>query len=340
PQRTKLLEITTKTGRKITVTPDHSLFTTKDFKIVPIECQNISKYTKLVIPEKLPINYNNISSINLLELLEDEDCKIVGYEEDLKQIIKKIGYKKAGGVINCKSDIYTYLRKGIQHTNIRIRDYKKLAEQAEYPINSQLFEIKTGTSKTLNAEIKINGDFCRFLGYYVSEGYTETNGNVTLSNGDDIIVNDIINLSRNLFGVEPYVRKTKGLGISNQINLNNKILGLMIKNLGCGRTSIEKRIPGFIFGLSEEKIYEFLKGYFDGDGSQTSLLTSGNRISCSTISKGLANDLLYLFLQLGIVARVYTRDKKGIGKHMSYILEFKQRKYIDLFLKNIGFRKY
>ena len=340
PKRTKLIEVTTKTGRKITVTPDHSLFTAKNFKVVPIECQNMIKGTKVIIPEKLPANYNNINTINLLELLEYENCKLVGYEKDLKQIIKKIGYKKAGEIIDCKSDIYVYLRKGIQHTNIRIKDYKKLAEKAEHPINSQILEIKTRTSKTLNAEIKINEDFCRFLGYYISEGWTDLNGDVVLSNGDDIIVKDIVNLANSLFGIDPYIRKTQGLGISNQINLNNKILGLMIKNLGCGRIALEKRIPSIIFGLSEEKINEFLKGYFDGDGSQTSIITSGNRIACSTISKGLANDLLYLLLQIGIVARVYTREKTGIGKHKKYIIEFKQRKYVKLFLEKIGFKKY
>ncbi|MBI2148735.1 Flp pilus assembly complex ATPase component TadA [Candidatus Woesearchaeota archaeon] len=341
PKRKKLLEVTTKTGRKITVTPDHSLFTHKNFKIIPIECHNLKEGSKIIIPEKLPSNYNNINSINLFEMLEDENCRVEGYEEDLRQIIKKIGYKKASEISSCTQDIYQYLRSGIQHSNISISDFKKLSQEANQNFNTKTLQIRRGTSEKLPANIHITKDFCRFLGYYVAEGYTQESGSVVFSNGDEVIIKDIIKSSENLFGITPYVRQTRSLGISTQITLNNKILGLMIKKLGCGRIAIEKRVPPIVFGLSEDKICEFLKGYFDGDGSQTSKLSSGNRIACSTISKGLADDLMYLLLNLGIVARTYEKkERSSIGKHNNYIIEFKQRKYVELFIKKIGFKKY
>jgi len=340
PKRSKLLEITTRTGRKITVTPDHSLFTHKDFKIQPIECHLLKIGSKLIIPEKIPCGYSSAQHINLFEMLEDESCRVEGYEEELRAIIQKIGWKKAIELSSATQDVYQYLREGIRHSNMLISDFRKLSQEANQTINLETIQIKRGTSGTLNAEIEISKDFCRFLGYYVAEGWTEQTGDVVLSKDDKPIVEDMINLSKNLFGIHPHVRKTYGLGISTQINLNNKILGLLIKKLGCGRISIEKRVPSIIFGLSEDKICEFFKGYFDGGGSQTSVVTSRNRIACSTISKGLANDLLYLFLQLGIVARVYEKEHGGIGKHLQYVVEFKQRKYIELFLNKVGFKKY
>ena len=341
PKRKKLLEITTRTGRKITVTPDHSLFTHKDFKIVPIECQNFRKEDKIVIPEKLPCGYNDLTSINLLDILEDEDCRIANYEEDLRQIIKKVGWKRATEISQCCNDIYQYLRKGIQHTNIPIKVYRELATEADYGLNMQTLQVKKGTSRTLSATIGINKDFCRFLGYYIAEGYTQENqGNVVFSNADKVIIDDIVNLSKNLFGVEPRIRTTEGLGQSTQIILGNKILSLLLKKIGCGRIALEKRVPPLVFGLSEDKICEFLQGYFDGDGLQTSNISSGNRISCSTVSKKLADDLLYLFLNLGIVARLYTKQPTGISKNIQYILEFKQRKYVEIFLQKIGSKKY
>ncbi|KHO53750.1 MAG: hypothetical protein QT09_C0010G0013 [archaeon GW2011_AR18] len=340
PKRKKLLEVITRTGRKITVTPDHSLFTNKDFRIIPIECQNLSIKSKIIIPEKLPSNYNNIQSINLFEMLENENCRLEGYEEDLRQIIQKIGYKKASEISSCTQDIYQYLRPGIQHTNILISDFKKLTQEANQNLNTKTLQIKKGTSGTLPAEIELTKDFCRFLGYYVAEGYTQESGSVVFSNGDDIIIKDIIALSEKLFGITPYVRKTESLGISTQITLNNKILGLLIKKLDCGRIALEKRVPPIIFGLSEDKICEFFKGYFDGDGSQTSKIYSGNRIACSTISKDLADGLLYLFLSLGIVARVYEKEPRGIGKHKQYTIEFKEKRFVELFISKIGFKKY
>ncbi|HLD11015.1 MAG TPA: ATPase, T2SS/T4P/T4SS family [Candidatus Nanoarchaeia archaeon] len=336
PKRVELLEITTKTGRKICVTPDHSLFTHKDFKIVPIECQILKKGNKIIIPEKLPSEYNDIKSINLLDLFKNEECRILNYKVDLKQL----GWKNTSKVYNCTNDIYQYLRKKIQQTNLPLNDYLNLMKKTNSLIDLEKIAIKNKTSKTLPAEIKITPDFCRFLGYYTSEGYTSKRNYVIFLNNDKIIIEDITELSKQLFNITPYIRITKGLGRSTQIVLKNKILGLLLKNLGCGKISTEKRIPSFLFGLSEDKIYEFLKGYFDGDGYQTSNISSGNRISCSTVSKGLANDLLYLFLNLGIVAKVSNKTLRGIGKHESYLLEFKERKYVDLFLKKIEFKKY
>lgn len=339
PKRKRLLEVTTRTGRKITVTPDHSLFMSKDFKIVPMECQFLKEGDKLVIPEKLPLAEKEIKSINLLDLLEEE-CRVVNYEEDLKQIIKKIGYKKASELCKTSNDVYQFLRRGIQHTNLSIAHYKLLAQEADYVINYDTLQIKKGTSGVLNAEIVVSKEFCRFLGYYAAEGWTEEGGGVFFSNGDEVIIKDMVWLSQNLFGISPSISETRGLGVSTKLQISNKVLGLLMKKIGCGRIGLEKRIPPLIFSLSEEKICEYLKGYFDGDGSQTSIETSGNRIACSTISKGLANDLMYLFLQLGIVARCYEKEISGIGKHISYVVEFKQRRYVELFINKIGFKKY
>lgn len=341
PKREKLLEVVTKTGRRITVTPDHSLFTSKEFRILPIECKDLQINDKIIIPEKIPSGYNNIEKINIFELLEGEDCRVEGYEEDLRKIIQKIGWKNASAIANRSNDIYQYLRTGIQHTNIPISIINQLTKEANYSLNTQTLQIKKGTSKTVQAEIEVSKDLCRFLGYYVAEGYTQKETSVVvLSNGNQKIVEDITSLAKKLFNVDAYIRKTEGLGISTQITLSNKILGLVLKKLGCGRVSTEKRVPAFIFGLCEEKICEFLKGYFDGDGCQVVSERSGNSISCATVSKGLADDIMHLLLCLGIVGRVEKREVSAIGKHKAYIVIFKQRKYVQKFLKKIGFKKY
>ncbi|MBI5797626.1 hypothetical protein HZA98_01840 [Candidatus Woesearchaeota archaeon] len=340
PKRIRLLEVTTKTGRKVTVTPDHSLFTQKCFTIFPIECKDLTVGSKIIIPEKIPCGYSDIQKLNLMDILGDE-CRLEGYEGDLKQIIQKIGWKKASKIANTSNDIYCYLRKGIEHQNIPITSFKQLAIEANHNYNMSTLQIKKGTSKTLEVEIEVSKDFCRFLGYYASEGYTQKESStVVFSNGNPTIISDIIYLSRNLFNVNPYVRETKSLGIATQIILNNKILGLLLSKLGCGRIATEKRVPSFIFGLSEEKICEFLKGYFDGDGCQVVSESTGNTISVSTVSKCLADDITHLLLCLGIVARIERGTMSNIGKHESYIIIFKQRKYVDIFLEKVGFKKY
>src|SRR3989338_1584933 len=198
PKRSKLLEITTRTGRKITVTPDHSLFTHKDFKIQPIECHLLKIGSKLIIPEKIPCGYSSAQHINLFEMLEDESCRVEGYEEELRAIIQKIGWKKAIELSSATQDVYQYLREGIRHSNMLISDFRKLSQEANQTINLETIQIKRGTSGTLNAEIEISKDFCRFLGYYVAEGWTEQTGDVVLSKDDKPIVEDMIKIYKSL----------------------------------------------------------------------------------------------------------------------------------------------
>ena len=147
-------------------------------------------------------------------------------------------------------------------------------------------------------------------------------------------------MAETLFEIKPHVRTTKGLGISTQITLKNKVLAHLLNALGCGRIATEKRIPSIIFGLSEKKICAFLRAYYDGDGSQTNSMSSGTAISASTVSYGLADDIMHLLLSIGIVGRMYSSNPTGRGKNVSYHVYFKSAKYVEKFLKIVGFSKY
>lgn len=341
PERNKLLEVTTKTGRKVTVTPDHSLFTaTRDFKIAAIECKDLKPGSQVVIPSILPLGFNDIEELNVVELLPQ--MRVQGFEEYVRESISKVGWKKATEIGGVKSgDIYNYFRS--HKTYLPISSFKHLMQETETEFDPHTLMVRNGTSNPIPGVIPVNEEFCRFLGYYVSEGYHTyergEGGSVIITNSDPKIINDTVNLSKQLFLLEPKLRVVHGAGYSTQIQLRSSPLGALFSVLGCGRTCTEKRIPSIIYGLSKRKVAEFLKGLFSGDGSLTCSERSGNAIRYTSTSKKLVEDVAYLLLGFGIVSTIRYKPRANNKSNDQWNLTFKDREMVQTFLKEIGFVK-
>ena len=337
PKRTTLLRIKTRTGREVTVTPDHSLFTSHNFKIFPVECKELRKGSKIVLPGRLPSGYRDVGYINLLEYLED--ARVENFEPPVRGVIEKIGWKKATEICGIQhGDIYNYFRSN-QKTNIPVSSFNKLIAASQQEMCLEMLRIKNGTSNTLQALFPINEDFCRFLGYFISEGYY-SQSSLKISNDNDQIIADVVSLCKNLFGIKPYIRETHGLGRSRQICISNSPLVKLVARLGCGRTSKEKGIPALLYGLSESKIYAFLSGLYAGDGGFTSSKSSGNCVRYFTTSQKLADDLTYLLLHVGIVGRLLKGKQRSLSGNPVYIVEFKEERFVKRFLEHVDFVKY
>ncbi len=340
PKRKKLLRIRTKTGREVTVTHDHSLFTpTKFFEISPIECKDLKIGSQIVIPSHMPYGFNDINFINVFDYLPE--FRVENFEKYVKNAIKIIGWKKATEICNINTgDIYNYFRRN-QKTNMPFVSFDNLMHIAKLNYDLKTLQVKIGTSLPLPAIIPVNEDFCRFLGYYVSEGYyslkEKDGGNVVITNSNPDIMLDITNISERLFKLIPRKRYIKSLGKSVQHQLHCYPLAKLISKLDCGRTCYEMRVPPIIFGLSKEKIAAFLRGAYSGDGCFTSSGSSGNCVRYFSTSKKLVEDISYLLLDFGIVGRIREKEQKGIGKNKIWILEFKDREMVETFLSEIGF---
>lgn len=340
PPRSRLLEIKTRTGRKVVVTPDHSLFTaTPDFKIAPVECQNLKLGSQIVIPTKIPIGYNDVECINLTQVLSH--LRLKGFETQLKQAISVVGYQRATALCEIKSnDVYKYLRNGVhQKVNIPITSLSQVMAAAELPLDLDNLSVTKGTGNGIPAVIPFNEDFCSFLGYYISEGYYSQEegegGTVVLTNSNRKVLEDMKGIIQRLFKITPSERQVHGAGISYQLKVCSVALAELLKWLGCGRVCTEKRVPPILFGLPKMKIAAFLQTLYEGDGCMTVSESSGNCIRYNTTSMKLAEDVAYLLLSFGIVARIYKRPAKT---NPVWIVEFKSREMVESFTSNIGFK--
>jgi type IV secretory pathway ATPase VirB11/archaellum biosynthesis ATPase/intein/homing endonuclease len=344
PKRDKLLEVTTKTGRHVVVTPDHSLFhATKDFKIAPIECKELKKGDSIVIPAHLPVGFNDINELNVIELLPE--FRLENFESDTRRAIEKLGWKEATEIAKVTSgDIYNYFRTAPnQQINLPISSFRGLMQEAEIDFEPRVLKVTRGTGNPIPAIIPVNEDFCRFLGYYVSEGYYRLTkgegGDVVLTNSDQNLLNDMIALSKKLFSIEPKMKKVYGAGESTQVRLGSTSLAALISKLNCGRLAAEKRAPPLIFGLSKPKIAAFLRGLYSGDGNFTSSESSGNCARYYSTSKKLVEDVAYLLLAFGIVGTIRCHKARNQNSNDVWLVEFKDRDMVETFFREIGFNR-
>ncbi len=333
PKRKQLVKITTKTGRSVVVTPDHSVFTHVDFRIAAINTDKLKQGDPIIIPSKLPNSFNDIDYVNLLEIFKD-DYRLEGAEPYIRKAIKVLTWKKASKLASV-CDIYRYLLS-TQKTRIPIISFLKLMKASKVKYNLEELRIKRGTSNSIPAKFPINENTLRLIGYYLSEGNLGKNG-IQITNSKPEIIADVMDICHREFGINVYKRVTKGLGTSVQMLIQSKPLSDLLVYLGCGRTSFHKRIPEFVYGLSESKICALLRGIYSGDGSFSSTKSAGNMVRYYSTAKKLVEDVSYALLSIGIVCRLIKRPPAKLSKKDCFIAEIKQRRYVEKFLGAVGF---
>ena len=111
-----------------------------------------------------------------------------------------------------------------------------------------------------------------------------------------------------------------------ELKLVNRAAALFWQSLfGFSKYSANtKKIPDIIFNVSKELQLEFLRGYFLGDGT-----ISKNGISFCTVSKDLANQIMYLLQSFGVVAGLNVRgpnsNDKVKSKQLVYTISITSR---------------
>ena len=154
----------------------------------------------------------------------------------------------------------------------------------------------------------INTNLAKFLGYYVSEGYSYEGSSIEvgLSNTDPEVIKDMKYCIRNTFNIEPldYTKQNRTLRI-----ISKDVYNYLVENFPkMMQKSYQKRIDRKLFCIDEDLKTEFLRASFIGDGSIES-----TAVAYSTASRGLAQDYQDLLLTIGISSRI-TQEKYTYGK--------------------------
>ncbi len=192
--------------------------------------------------------------------------------------------------------------------NLNKKMYVPAVNEIKYEREQELdLNVEKGTKSVLLPS-KIDFHLARFLGYFVSEGYSHygSSAEIGLSNTDPLILAKMTESIEKSFGIIPIdnVENNRSLRV-----ISKTIFNFMKKNFDeLMKLSIEKRIPSQIFGISNKLKETFLEAAYEGDGSVES-----TSIAFSTSSKLLAYDYQDLLLSLNIHSRI-TKSLYNYGK--------------------------
>lgn len=327
PTRKTLYKVTTKTGREITLTPDHSVFKFED-KIICAPMEHLKIGDKILIPSKIPCAYADLEYIDLLEFLPNARAYA---PELIRHAVSKIGYLHASSLVGGISDYYSNFARS-KPSSLKVDKFIELMKESDIDYSRENITIKFDKkSESLNSKLKITPEFLRVIGYYLSEGtlnISRKNNRISLYNKNNEILADMKHCITKVANKPPKERQTNGFGKATELSFNHKVVYEFL-NKYCSKKH-DKKIPDFIFGLSKEKIGQFLSALYDGDGS-----FNKNYFAYYTTSKKFADDLSKLLLAFGIVAKINKRNRIG-RKTTDYEILFYHAQDKKEFLKYVN----
>ena len=163
----------------------------------------------------------------------------------------------------------------------------------------------------IKRKIKLNNEFCRLIGYFLSEGYLITNTAIGFSfnRKEKEYIDEVISTIKNCFGFEITSTDTRRENQSDLI-FNSKLLNSFFSNfyLETEKKSKNKILPNEFLSLPNEKLAEIFRGWWRGD--------TGN-----TVSRQLANQMKQICLKLGIIPSIYVYTLENHQKHKHFIGE-------------------
>lgn len=160
-----------------------------------------------------------------------------------------------------------------------------------------------GGARIFAVPSKMNSDLARLIGYTVAEGWTNNHGTFTISQDrhqNTEVWSDIRDLIRNQLSYEAREPDYMSL-LVNSVYLREYLRGIGIPDA----LSADKTVPWSIMRGTRETVRQFLRGYFEGDGS----VSAG--IEVSSASCELLRQVQTLLLRFGIVARRSPKTVKG-----------------------------
>lgn len=151
---------------------------------------------------------------------------------------------------------------------------------------------QTHTSVKIPKTIKVDKDFLRLCGYYISEGSGGKQLDIYFNKNEIDYINDVQVLIKKIFGLDVCL---KTIGSVTKIQCFSQSVGYFFKNV-FGGTSSEKHLPHWVLTLPIDKQAELFKGMWRGDGSK-----KRKSFHYVTTSKLLCEQLKSILLRLGVI---------------------------------------
>ena len=156
--------------------------------------------------------------------------------------------------------------------------------------------------------LPVTEELCYMLGWHLAEGSISSRGarlNFSLGADDDGYMHALIAAIVTVVGRRPVLAARRpDIPNARHLYVHAPVLARVVKAMGMGEHASRKRLPDLLLNCDENGQLAFLEGFFLGDGTKD---RSGRKLSFATSSTDIANSLLYLLGQLGVVAGLSRR---------------------------------
>ncbi|MHB8463824.1 MAG: UDP binding domain-containing protein, partial [Acidimicrobiales bacterium] len=304
--RGSLIELRTKMGRRIRVTPDHPIVVSDGRAFMDVQCKPAGEVTT---GDWMPV------SVGAPDLGWEE-----GWATPLTTL-DQAGLTPGEVIVRCGADLCHRLphlseslpsarrRDVVRCGALRLDELTACGVSLDDPFVGSSALLGTTTNGTyIPAAIALDEDFWRMIGLYLAEGSISTDGarkriswHFHPSDEAELVA----------FVVDYWQRmnvKTSTFhpATSTIVKVSSRILaGWLEHGLGVGRTCYDKAIPDVIWDRPDGEKMALLRGLWDGDGSWSRVAGGPSVVfEYGTVSRSLADGMLRLLGALGITARL------------------------------------
>ncbi|MFB6155892.1 MAG: DNA polymerase II large subunit [Haloferacaceae archaeon] len=314
PSQDHFVRIETRSGRELTVTPDHSM-RRWDGGVEEIEAREMNVGDQVPAPKNVEFDGSEVTVDLLQEFAESgaiphDDLVVRGLGEDnIKSLFDEAfderGYLKpvAEYLDKSQSTVYNWVNRDSVPVSVFTSLFGEQEAVERLPNDIELGVRRDTASVTRT--LSIGDDFATLLGYYAAEGFTRKESGsyyqTTICIPDDVARKHIIETFADALSVEAFEENEWKVTVSSRLVA---ILFSDVFNAGTGAET--KRVPDSILSAPRSILRAFLAAYFSGDGS-----ASRDRIEvrAHTVSRELQSDIVASLKRFGIATKTYSATR-------------------------------
>ena len=307
-------EISTRYGRSIRVTGDHSLFVEGEHGMpVPREAADLRPGDHVAVARRVRVPERDREAVSLIDLwswAESDPWHLSVHADGLGALAWQHRFDLFGLLVSERRNNGPNWRNGAWTRLMRMRDTSWLPLPVvrrlgvAVPEEAWVRRSARGRSASMPASLRITDEVLWLLGLWVAEGCWHRSAGsafITIS-CDDERLDRAERIIRSELGLH-VVRVPASAARSASLFVHSELLLRLLEYLGFPAGT--KCIPGWILGLPLARLKWFLEGYREGDGVHSGAkLEAGKRHEFSTVSTRLKDDLVVALARFGLVPSV------------------------------------
>ena len=309
-------EVTTRYGRSIKVTGDHSLFVEgPDGGPQARTVSELAVGDRIAIAGRIDVPVRDREHIDVIDAWDRTggdpwELQLswpgLGWEV-WEHRFELMGMRRARRPDRSRQTLWSQVIRDRDYDQLALAEVRRLGLEIPYELTGVRLRT-SGRSPFLPARVPITDEVLWVIGLWVAEGHahlSDQNAFLTFCSGTEELERAGKVFERD-FALH-VVKVPAKSGKAPAVYVHSRLLHRLWGDLGFAEN--RKRIPGWILGLPLERLGWFLDGYRAGDGVHSGKkFEEGVRHEFSTVSDELKDDLVVAFARYGLVPSVGRYD--------------------------------